>query len=1282
MNSPMSPRRVHIIIACLLVIVCSVMVLIRNESFQRYAARKIVGILSTKTGWDISFNKIIWRPLSGAEIRGVALYTQGKQAFSARRVELSYTLSWKKPFIVPGTVYIDSPLIVGDMDENGRIANFPMVLKNDDGSKNSKTLFDIPVPDVEIDGGRIVAIQNGCVKVALKSVSARVKVSVGKREDGERVFRVRVFNGSFFAEKPFLESFQWNGVVIISKDGVNLKNFSVFSSMWGILTGAGFWDNQKNRGFFRFSLDGFDLYNIAFVPVNIKKYTGVVSANAELILTPSSVHAEYLIEDSRLGKIKGTMQVSRDDDGVFRIGNKAYFTFVYSFDDASSVRFSSVGLLSVRLQGAVDAELTISRKEDLSGTVSVSLGDSELVMGSGRRISLDRGIVRFGFRRGFLEIEKANLIGIFGKFIGRGMAKWEDEFSALAEWKLVKGEKEKSGVSYSTFRNGYGKNTNDFLDKLLTKVLSLPVNETSGIVNFHCGDSECGDIRSIRVSGKATFSSQGNLISVEGATVGNSGLNAANLTFLFRSEKLSEWSAFLNLPVDVDGLCQIEGNVNNSPQGIQFRLKSIFEKAHIDQVLVKRFYSESGGWVRSCLSRGLVRKKDETLCNGFAVGNAVYFLDQTTRVTVEGVQKVNDKRLTSGEVTVAQQNDQLKIVGSFNTGDISGSLNATAKDIWRVPSFSVTESYVSVPGIGKVVFALHGLLKNGTVDVASLVISKDNQNIAGAFKVDRSGKVEGKFKGNNIKLAEDIGRLKGVKVSGGLLGGDIVLRGSLEAPTILTQIEVQSGAVSWRRSNSVSWDRLKITATLDRGILSADVTLEFPGIKEPVKAIARLPIKLSFKPFDMIVYRDKPFSADLSVSELDLAYVIPWFLDVERVQGALNVNVRFLGTLASIKSEGEANIQRGEVEIGKGYGLSNIEGLVKFEPHGVNITGINAKVLGGNALFNGFVPYDNLQNFEIFGNFQDVVMPRFYGVTARGSGKVSVMIKDGYPFIKGDVKVAEANMDLGMLKDSIRKNIDVVKVYKGDVGGRDKDGVKDYAMEIFFDLSEAKAKVVGLGLHDEVHGKLWLVKAIGEPVALDGKIQHRKGWFEVNEAKIEISEGYALFKRSLDPELFLVATKKVRDIEITVHVMGRGSEPEIVMGSDPPMDKVDIVSYLLFDRPATNLTGREGLALQSQVATFLGSQASRILKKSIGDTPFTPDVIQMRESQSGQSSVIEIGKYVTPDFYVTYEKDLRSGGEDNVRMEYRLNRHFSLQTQVGSQNQSGVDLLWRYDFGK
>ncbi len=1208
MNRPALRLGLHIVAAILAVMVCAFGIVLGNETFQQYTARQIVRILSDKTGLDINFGRVIWYPLSGLEISGIAVYSNGKQALLARKVELSYSLSWKKPFITLKIIHIDSPLIVGDLDEKGQITNFPVISKTVTETRPSETSFNMPVPDVEVRNGRIVAIQDGYVKVAFKDVSARVRISIEPKEGGENVFRIRVFDGNIFAERPLLESFKWNGTITVSRDGVNIKNLSVFSGLWGVFTGSGFWDHQTQRGFFRFLLEGLDLSNVFFVPANVKKHFGIVSLNGEVTLAPSSADARYIVDDSRLGRIKGTIHALKLGDGAFRIDHRAYFRLSSSPTDVLPDRASSAGLYSFSVQGTVDSELNVFRSEDISGNVSLALGNSEFIEKSNRRFSIDRGFVKFNFQKGNLEIVKASFYGTSGQFNGHGSISL--------------------GKDLSVSENGN------------------PIYKENAVKSFE--------------------------------------LSIPNWFFTFRTERLAEWNTFLKLPLDMDGLCQIEGSIIGSQKGTQIKLKSSVEKAHLDRLLLKRFSFESDGFLKVCRSSDLAGEKYESGCKGIKFGNAVYSLEQNARIAIEGLQTGDDKRIINGDVTIAQSGDKSKIAVNFRADDVSGSFNAFLDDIWKSPSFSLTKSYVSLPEIGRIDLALSGLLKQETVEVTNLVISKGDQSITGSFKIGKSERIEGRFRVNNINMADEIGKRAGVKVLGGALNGEVVIGGSLEVPVISARFGAQPGSILWKttRSGSFKWNRFEIVAEIDRNNASAEAILESPGAKKPVEARVKLPVKLSFRPFEMMVYKDKPFSATASISELDLAYLIPWFMAVDVVKGTLNARVQFFGTLANIKSEGEAQIQKGELEIRKGYLVSGIDGVLRFEPRGVNIADIKAKVLQGNAVFNGFIPYENWRNLEISGDFQEVAMPRFYGITAKGSGKARLIFRQGYPFIEGNFRIIEANMDLGMLKDSIKKNIDVVKVYREDVEGKQKDEFKDFGLEIFLDLSEARAKVVGLGFYDEVYGKLWLVKALGGSVGLDGKIEHRRGWYEFNKTKIEISEGYAIFKKTLDPDLFLVATKKVGDIEITVHVMGKGSEPEIVMTSDPPMDKIDIVSYLLFNRPATSLTGSEGLALQTQVAVFLGSQASQILKKAIGDTPFTPDVIQMRENSSGQTSVLEIGKYITPDFYVTYEKDLRSSSGDAVKMEYRLNRRFSVQTQIGSQNQSGVDLLWRYDFGK
>ena len=79
---------------------------------------------------------------------------------------------------------------------------------------------------------------------------------------------------------------------------------------------------------------------------------------------------------------------------------------------------------------------------------------------------------------------------------------------------------------------------------------------------------------------------------------------------------------------------------------------------------------------------------------------------------------------------------------------------------------------------------------------------------------------------------------------------------------------------------------------------------------------------------------------------------------------------------------------------------------------------------------------------------------------------------------------------------------------------------------------------------------------------------------------------------------------------------------------------------------------------------------------------FRSDVVRLRASDDGASGVVEVGKYLTPDLYVTYEKELEKDMNDQVRLEYRLSRSVSVQSQFGGEKQSGVDVFWQYDFGE
>ncbi|HDL90087.1 MAG TPA: translocation/assembly module TamB, partial [Thermodesulforhabdus norvegica] len=289
--------------------------------------------------------------------------------------------------------------------------------------------------------------------------------------------------------------------------------------------------------------------------------------------------------------------------------------------------------------------------------------------------------------------------------------------------------------------------------------------------------------------------------------------------------------------------------------------------------------------------------------------------------------------------------------------------------------------------------------------------------------------------------------------------------------------------------------------------------------------------------------------------------------------------------------------------------------------------------------------------------------------------------------LRGDFQTIKVVLDLDELSDAINKSFPEVEIVEDEGEGElveesSSTVFERLDMDLNVDCSGGNAWVRGLGIETEVSGNIRIVKRPNDDLHLFGRIASKRGWYSFQSIRLKIVKGQVEFRGVYppDPGLDIVGEKQVDEVVVRVEIKGRVTEPEFHLSGVPSMSEVDALSYLLFGRPARQLTARESVSMQEQAALLLGSKASRIFKELLGNTPFTPDILNFRRGESG-SEVLEIGKYLTPDFYVTYEKDVTEGREDKVDIEYRVNRHISIQSQIGGSGNSGVDVLWRYDFG-
>jgi translocation and assembly module TamB len=128
------------------------------------------------------------------------------------------------------------------------------------------------------------------------------------------------------------------------------------------------------------------------------------------------------------------------------------------------------------------------------------------------------------------------------------------------------------------------------------------------------------------------------------------------------------------------------------------------------------------------------------------------------------------------------------------------------------------------------------------------------------------------------------------------------------------------------------------------------------------------------------------------------------------------------------------------------------------------------------------------------------------------------------------------------------------------------------------------------------------------------------------------------------------------------------------------MAQADIVSYLVFGRPTGDVTTQQAFRAEETALRMTGNLAAGKLEEILAET-FHLDTLSIDpgEKELTQGSV-SLGKYVTPRVFVIYEYYFEESESPEFDVTYEINQNLSVETQVGNERTSGVDLIWEHEF--
>jgi translocation and assembly module TamB len=268
--------------------------------------------------------------------------------------------------------------------------------------------------------------------------------------------------------------------------------------------------------------------------------------------------------------------------------------------------------------------------------------------------------------------------------------------------------------------------------------------------------------------------------------------------------------------------------------------------------------------------------------------------------------------------------------------------------------------------------------------------------------------------------------------------------------------------------------------------------------------------------------------------------------------------------------------------------------------------------------------------------------------------------------LTGSVTIEDADVNLEKISigKSASASSDVVVVDR-------EQRVKERAMGLTTDvriLFGENVKLAGYGLESTVAGELRVTEKPEEVSRASGEIRVA-GTYEAFGRKLTIERGRLQYAGTAldDPQLDILAQRKMQDVTAKLRVTGTAQNPKLDVYTDPIMSQTDAMSYLLTGKPASDLHGEDGAEVQS-AAQFVGSGLGNRLAKKFGGKVGFVDEVGVEQNTDLGGSAFTVGKYLSPRLFVSYGVGLFEPGTA-ITVRWQFSERWSLEANDTPEDQ-------------
>ena len=517
------------------------------------------------------------------------------------------------------------------------------------------------------------------------------------------------------------------------------------------------------------------------------------------------------------------------------------------------------------------------------------------------------------------------------------------------------------------------------------------------------------------------------------------------------------------------------------------------------------------------------------------------------------------------------------------------------------------------------------------------------------------------------------------------LEGKIQARLSLEGPAPGPQMDGEISLVS------VKWQEFAVQS-MKTSFSYSPTSLTFSGgLQESKKGgrinwEGRLPLRFSLQPFHFAL-PDEEMDLKLRAQGANLAMLTILTPEVQKAKAPLDLQAEVTGRLVQPRITGELRWGAGRIKLRQAGAPYHLQpGYLRWQNGRISLPQLTFKkegtaVFSGDVTLAGFKP-QRVKARAQFNNFQ--VLNKL-GSEAYLQGLVNLTGPWSALVLAGRLTIPRASLNPAILKQN-GTSLPTDYVLVGAAGAKAKkkektlepDPYRRMAIRVTLEANKDVAvrdKMANIELALDIR----INKRPGGPLLVGGVIRSLQGKIDVYGKEFILERGLVTLPGVPDQEPYLQAraVHQMTDATFIVNVSGPVNKPKIDLSSSPAMPPNDLLSYLLFDRPASSLSKQEFDVTQQAVGVLGGITARKIQDLLGSDFPILGNV-----SLGGSQGAIGVTKPLTKGVTLSVERKLNPAQGDNpvqLRLEYKINRHLSLEAE-GGQSRTGADALFNYEW--